>query len=194
MQVANPFVFPGPPCPTRVRKLGPMGARVLQATLGVPRRSRNVPMGSEALPVAAHCRRRDRCNVALARDRGPLSTIDRLIHSLLRLAVMWPADASMQRQAAVGVSEIPSISMTHPALACLNLEDIRSRGRDARKLGLSYFSNPFANDTDLELEECVRKGLVWSDGWMQEDAGRSIEEIHGRLRPLLLYPGMLGGA
>lgn len=84
--------------------------------------------------------------------------------------------------------------MTHPALTCLNLEDIRSRGRDARKLGLSYFSNPFANNTDLELEECVRKGLVWSDGWMQEDAGRSIEEIDGRLRPLLVYPWIMGGA
>lgn len=78
--------------------------------------------------------------------------------------------------------------MTHPALAQLDLEEIRARGRDARKLGLSYFSNPFANDPALELEAFMRKGLAWSDGWLREDAGRSADEIHEQMRPYLVHP------
>lgn len=71
--------------------------------------------------------------------------------------------------------------MTHPALTSLTLAEIRQRGRDARSLGLPYFSNPFRHDLTIEFELWVAKCLAWEAGWLAEDRGRT-EEVQEQLR------------
>lgn len=82
--------------------------------------------------------------------------------------------------------------MTHPALASLTLDEIRERGRQARKMGMPYLgANPFVGDDSIEpLELWTAKCMAWNAGWIEEDAGRSAAVLQ-HLRAELLYKWIL---